>query len=69
MSKDVQKKNRTERESTVYVSLTKNMIFPLNVMQPITNAKQRLLRCEVVFGLRDVDEADAVEQFGAVGFV
>ena len=51
-----------------YVRLAKNMIFSLNVMQPPTNAKKGLIRCEVVFGLGDVHEADAVKQFDAVGF-
>jgi hypothetical protein len=38
-------------------------------MQPATNAKKGLIRREVMFGLGDVHEADAVQEFDAVGFL
>jgi hypothetical protein len=43
-----------------------DVVFALDIMQPAAYAKEGLVRREVMFSFRDVDEADGLQEFDAV---
>ena len=45
------------------------MILSLNIMQPTTDTKKRLIRGDKMFGLGDVHESDRLEQLVPVRLV